>query len=141
MKSFFSLCDIFHKHANRLNKEFQFGNIFQDDFNEAKEYSLSHSKFLKKYLNKPNIFIHFSDIQRFGFNPKYSYDTPFGIYGYSLTSDVLQMINSGTFAADRKYIHVFTIESPQERGGGDFTLRIRVEMAARRSKTMAQNLI
>lgn len=61
-----------------------------------------------------DVFIHFSDLPKLGINPQSKFDTPIGIYGYPLTSDIwLDLLERRIpFAQHRTYIHVFRISPP-----------------------------
>jgi hypothetical protein len=53
-------------------------------------------------------FIHFTDIPKLGINPKYTYNTPQGIYGYPLREIWSDMINKTIpFRGDAKYVFLF----------------------------------
>lgn len=72
---------------------------------------------IQKYI-KPGIFFHMSDLgpgasntDRFGINPKQSWDTPFGIYGYPLDREYSQHLIKGTlpFRQEAPWVHVFKV--------------------------------
>lgn len=62
---------------------------------------------LQKYATDNSIYFHFSTLNRVGVNPKYSYSTPIGVYGYSAI-DIYPKIHSGKdyFGHNREYCHV-----------------------------------
>lgn len=80
-------------------------------------------KELEAYVNKGSYvedgyFVHFFELEnvegkdlghKFGINPKSVFNTPLGIYGYPLTTEIFEQINNGNlpYALDRTYIHVF----------------------------------
>ena len=99
------LVDFFYKiAAPRYSKEYYKGNLSEKEMLDIEENTIPN-KIFEKHIDKPNTFIHFSDIKRFGFNPKYSFNTPFGVYSYPLTSELALRISE--FATDRNYIHIF----------------------------------
>lgn len=78
---------------------------------ELVEYSSpeTYISFINKYDD---------DIPRLSVNPKVSYNTPHGIYGYPLNSkNITRLVTkksptSATFAIERPYIHVYRIITP-----------------------------
>jgi hypothetical protein len=79
-------------------------NIKQDTMQELKSI-------LRRY---PDAFVSFTHIPKFGINPSSPYNTPIGLYAYKL-EDVVGFLTSidnihKTFAADFKYIQVFTVD-------------------------------
>jgi hypothetical protein len=71
---------------------------------------------VRKYVNEPDTFIHFSKIQKLGVNPGQSYKTtPFGIYGYPIKDfwavykmDVVKDFKkTDMFATEYPYIIIF----------------------------------
>jgi hypothetical protein len=71
---------------------------------------------VRKYLNEPDTFIHFSQIQKIGVNPGQSYKTtPFGVYGYPIQDfwnaykmdTVKDFKKTKMFATGYKYIIIF----------------------------------
>jgi hypothetical protein len=52
--------------------------------NPEQNPKISIIEFLKPYKDKPMYFIHFTDMEKLGINPKYGYNTPSGIYAYPL---------------------------------------------------------
>ena len=76
-----------------------------EDYSQRQNYW--HLK-LKKYENDPLAFVTFSTIPKLGINPKNTWGTPTGIYGYPL--DKTKKISS--FATDRPYALVFKPKVP-----------------------------
>jgi hypothetical protein len=65
----------------------------------------------------PNILIHFSDLPTtFGINPKSTWATPLGIYGYPIAYFSLNDIKTVNvpYAADRKYVWFFKFKNPNK---------------------------
>jgi len=64
---------------------------------------------------EPTAFIHFSDINKLGINPKSQYDTPLGIYAYPNTTYIRNLFERGKlpFAQNRKYIVAFKVKPDQ----------------------------
>lgn len=97
--------------------------ILQERTRYAKEKGEAYitrfpAELLKQYTGDSNTLIHFSDLMKLGINPRTSFETPAGIYGYPLTKilyqDILKaakkeygMYELSPFATDRKYVHVF----------------------------------
>lgn len=75
-------------------------------------------KLLLKYSGDPSIFVHFTDINKLGINPLSTFNTPIGIYAYSVD----YVLNPSTvygsetepfqvpFAGNRKYAQVFRVK-------------------------------
>jgi hypothetical protein len=64
---------------------------------------------LAQYLNRPNMFVSFVDIEKLGINPSTQHtSTPIGIYAYPLR-EAYEMMRESTipFASDRKYVCLF----------------------------------
>lgn len=65
----------------------------------------------------PNTYIHYSDINKLGINPRSDFKTPLGIYGYVFTPTFLAQLQDDdaapTFARDRAYVHVFKAIDPE----------------------------
>ena len=82
-----------------------------DTIKDLVEYSSpeTYISFVNKYDD---------DIPRLSVNPKVSYNTPHGIYGYPLNSkNITRLVTkksptSATFAIERPYIHVYRIITP-----------------------------
>ena len=109
MKKLYKLNDIFCdcvvKYAiQRYQKEHQSGRLSEEEKEKIAEEHRSIS-ILRKFVDVPDIFIHFSDTERASFNPRYDYKTPFGIYAYPLTSELFFKISN--FGLNRKYIHIY----------------------------------
>ena len=88
----------------KYQQEYLSGKISEEDRENIKKEHSAMS-ILKNFIDTPDIFIHFSDIERASFNPKYNYDTPFGIYAYPLTTELYSKISQ--FGLDREYIHIY----------------------------------
>lgn len=67
-------------------------------FNELKQ--------LKESTDK-QLFVSFTDIDKLGINPSSKYDTPIGIYAYTIDYVLEHEINNVPFAGERKFINVF----------------------------------
>jgi len=89
---------------------------------KGEKYDIYHS--LKNVAKDPYAFVHFSDLDKLGINPKSSFNTPIGIYGYPLeVFDIEDIINGNVpFAGDRHYIHIFSIK-PEYRDSVVFLSR------------------
>ena len=62
-------------------------------------------------LNDPNYLVHFSDLNKVGINPKTSFNTPAGIYGWHWTDDILdKAAKNKIFGSKRKYAHIMKIK-------------------------------
>jgi hypothetical protein len=82
--------------------------IFEARSNSDNNTKLGLLQELEKYKNDPNIFIHFTDIQKLGINPNFKYSRPMGIYGYNLQVYLNSIRNQhNAFATQRKYVYVF----------------------------------
>lgn len=57
---------------------------------------------IKKYVGRPNTFIHFANVPKFGINFKNEWGTPTGFYAYPFDLNKLS-----SFGAERPYIFVF----------------------------------
>lgn len=77
-----------------------------EDYSQRQNYW--HLK-LKQYEHNPNAFVTFSTIPKLGINPKNTWGTPTGIYGYPL--DMKKTISD--FATDRPYALVFKPKNPE----------------------------
>lgn len=78
---------------------------------------------LRQYADG-NHFLHFSDLEKLGINPKSNFDTPIGVYGYIFSSLAYKQLlgmslepedrssseGLAEFARDRKFVHVFTFK-------------------------------
>lgn len=66
---------------------------------------------LEQYANDPSIFIHFSNLEKLGINPRLEFDTPVGIYAYPL-KEMWDSVRNNTipFASKRNFVHVFRAE-------------------------------
>jgi len=64
---------------------------------------------------RPTAFLHFSDINKLGINPRSNYDTPLGIYAYPNTAYIRNLFRRGKlpFAQNRKYIVTFKVKPDQ----------------------------
>lgn len=68
---------------------------------------------LKKYAHDPDVFVHFSNVPKFGFFPRQMYaGTPFGYFGFPLNiywNDIQKygFESGGMIFGDRKYVIVF----------------------------------
>lgn len=73
------------------------------EFDAAEEF--------RKHEGDAFAFVHYSDLNKLGINPRSSYDTPVGIYGYPLNRFNVDDILNGKvpFAGNRKYIHLFVV--------------------------------
>jgi uncharacterized protein YjbI with pentapeptide repeats len=60
---------------------------------------------LKQYINKPNVFVSFSDYPKFGIFYQNKWKTPTGLYAYPLDLDKIS-----EFATDRPYMIVFKVK-------------------------------
>lgn len=67
---------------------------------------------LDKYIDKPWVFIHFSDVNKLGLNPKSKFNTPLGVYGYPLTKRIAKQLKQDRvpFASDRKFMHLYKVK-------------------------------
>lgn len=65
-----------------------------------------------QYADDPYAFVHFSDINKLGINPRSSFKTPLGIYGYPIKAfDIENLIKGNVpFAGDREFIHFFVVK-------------------------------
>lgn len=75
----------------------------------------------------PPYFIHLTDLEKIGINPKQKYSTtPLGIYGYPLSRRIFKQIKDGTipFRADADWLYVI---KPSEEGVYDLTDRVEDE--------------
>jgi hypothetical protein len=63
-------------------------------------------KTFEKYVNVG--FVHFSDLNKVGLNPKYNQDTPMGIYAYPITKSFIDDLHNDKafFADNRTYAHI-----------------------------------
>ena len=64
---------------------------------------------LEKYVNKENVFIHFSSLkEKVGVNPQSKFNTPMGVYAYPLDKNILEQIkdNKIPFRSELPYLHV-----------------------------------
>lgn len=77
-----------------------------EDYSQRQNYW--HLK-LKQYEHNPNAFVTFSTIPKLGINPKNTWGTPTGIYGYPL--DMKKTISD--FATNRPYALVFKPKNPE----------------------------
>lgn len=77
---------------------------------------------LKRY-NKPNYFVHFSDLgQKLGVNPTAAFSggdsglnmTPYGIFAYQAPYVIQEGITRVPFGGDRPYMWVFTPRNPRK---------------------------
>ncbi len=86
--------------------------IEKNRYKREKKELPSKLSVLDKYKDDPYVLVHFSDLNKLGINPKTSYDTPAGIYGYNLKVLYKDIINNDlNFASDRKFMHIFRIKS------------------------------
>jgi hypothetical protein len=71
---------------------------------------------LLPYKDDSTLFISFTDINKIGINPKYSYDTPIGIYAYPLKWAYNKIVDKTIpFAMNRPLIHLLKITAnPRE---------------------------
>lgn len=56
--------------------------IFEDLLTPEESYTSFSA--LKKYMNMKNIYVHFTDMNKLGFNPQKSHHDPYGIYFYPI---------------------------------------------------------
>ena len=109
----------------RLNELFV--GLIEARKNPEQNVKVSAYEAILKYKNDPNTFIHFTNhldniskelqtVQfKFGVNPNYQFNTPMGIYGYTLKEfweqnkmdERKDFTQIGKFAADRPYIIIF----------------------------------
>ncbi|MCS7317268.1 MAG: hypothetical protein NZZ41_02945 [Candidatus Dojkabacteria bacterium] len=72
-----------------------------------------NQKLIEKYINLNDLyFLHFTDIEKLGINPKYSYsNTPIGIYGYPLkqTWNLYGSLSKYPYAFDKKFVIIFKV--------------------------------
>lgn len=70
-------------------------------------------------VDEPWIFVHFSDLNKLGLNPRSKFNTPLGIYGYPLTKRIYKQLKEDRipFASDRKFMHVY-----RSSGKGHYTI-------------------
>jgi hypothetical protein len=70
---------------------------------------------IERYVDR-GFYMHFSDIEKLGINPRSLYNTPLGIYAYPITKDVFDRLkdNKLPFASDRQHIHVFVARDPSK---------------------------
>jgi len=85
---------------NRLNKD------SSDNFRQVKWFEN-----LGKYIKDapPYYYVHFSDLNKVGINPRYNHSTPFGIYAWVLNSKFFEILQSNPqrfFATDRPCVHI-----------------------------------
>jgi len=75
-------------------------------------------EFLRKRVNDPFTFIHFSDSEKLGVNPSYRWHTPLGVHAHPLDDKAIaHLANKDTgvyddhllFGIGRKYVHVFQV--------------------------------
>jgi hypothetical protein len=68
---------------------------------------------LKKWVNK-GTYVTFTNVNKIGINPGFSYTNVFGIWGYPLNDVTYNEIISGTirFAGDRPFIQIFKPKIP-----------------------------
>ena len=68
------------------------------------------------YANDPYVFVHFSNINKLGVNPRSNFKTPLGIYGYPVNQFDIDALLTGKvpFAGDREFIHFFAVK-PEHR--------------------------
>lgn len=67
---------------------------------------------LKPYKDDSTLFISFTDVNKIGINPKYSYGTPMGIYAYPLKWAYEELvIRTIPFAMNRPLVHLLKIVS------------------------------
>lgn len=91
------ICEIIQLDEKRSNPQ---ANVKQSAYEQV-----------RKYLNEPDTFIHFSKIQKLGVNPGQAYKTtPFGIYGYPI-KDFWQVYKMDA-VKDFKKTQMFATEYP-----------------------------
>lgn len=62
---------------------------------------------LEKYSKSPAFFIHFSNAEKVGINPKFNYENVIGVYSYNLKEFFMNLLTKdGVFATDAKNIFV-----------------------------------
>lgn len=71
-------------------------------------------KLFERFIGDSSVFVHFSNINKLGINPRSSFDTPFGIYGYPI-GYVVERFNKQVgkvdvpFAGERSFAHIFRV--------------------------------
>lgn len=67
---------------------------------------------MEQYTNDPYSFVHYSDLDKLGINPKSDFNTPLGIYAYPANQfDADTLLNGRVpFAGNREYLHVFQVK-------------------------------
>ena len=76
---------------------------------------------IEKMLKISPLFVHFSDVTKFGINMKYKWWTPMGIYGFPVhySEQYIQGLKNFDFYSsyeygyDKKYLHFFTLKDNQ----------------------------
>jgi hypothetical protein len=85
--------------------------LFEAFINVVDSYTSFNA--LKKYKNKKNIFIHFTDIQKLGVNPKKSHHDPHGIYFYpvSFFSNIEKFNQDFQYGISMKYFFICEVDT------------------------------
>jgi hypothetical protein len=73
---------------------------------------------LKKYMELPNMYVHFGRVNRLGINPMSDFQsTPIGIYSYQLTPEITEnLLAKGAlpFADDGEFMQIFRARNPEK---------------------------
>jgi hypothetical protein len=80
---------------------------------EKQQFIQTTMERLEKFKNKPNVFVHFTNIEKLGVNPQSGYKTPSGIYAYPLDYVLsFDRLHRLPFAWDYKNVFVFEAVVP-----------------------------
>lgn len=67
---------------------------------------------LAELVKEPFTLVHFSELRKLGNNPRSSFWTPMGIYGYPVNKTIYRQLKTDKipFASDRDWMHIFKVK-------------------------------